>query len=242
MVYSNTTTKAGIIQAEESYCELGDAGISGNTTLLREFARHNNTVMSKIWSWIFQATCGSIYDDSNQTNLPQATQNLTAGTFKYALPTDTLIVDGIEIQNSSGNWSKLTPVNIDEVQRDGTLGDFGRNSGTPTKYRWTGNTIILNNIPTETVANGFKVYFTRGSVEFAYDATSATPGFVSEFHNAVAVGGSMEWLKVHKPDSLVFKALQIDWANYEDSIKKFYSLRYKDFMPFRIRPSVEDNR
>lgn len=233
--YNDTALKLGIIQAEEDYCDLGDTGISGNALLLKQFNRHNNNAMSKIWNWIFKAS-GGTYDDSNQSNLPSAVQDLSITTSKYALPTEALTVVGIEIANSSGYFYKLKPTNNKKVQRTWTLGDFGRLSGPPSEYIWKGDTILLDYIAQTAVTSGFKVFFDRGSVAFAYDATTAKPGFIADFHNAVPTLASIEYLKVHKPQSTVLVSLLSDAKQYEIDISKFYASRFKDARPARFEP------
>jgi hypothetical protein len=237
MVYNDTTTRQGIIQAEEGYCELGAGGITGNATLLLDFLRYNNTALAKIWSWIIEAS-GGTYDDGNQTNLPSAAQDLTINTSTYALPTAALAVTGIEIYDANGVPTKLTATSMQQEQLNGALGDFGRLAGIPSRYMILGSTVKLDTQPPATVTNGFKVYFERGSVAFASGATSAAPGFASEFHEAVAVGGSLPYLKVHKPNSAVLSRLLLDWDGNEDAtgreggfkkaIKNFYRYRMKE--------------
>lgn len=243
MVYNDTANLTGIIQAEESYCELGVAGISGNTNLLKEFTRHNNVSNSKIWSWIFLSGFGAQYDDGNQTNLPSATQDLNTSSSKYAMPSDALVVVGIEIADSNGNWRALTPTSLEELQAQGqSLADYGTESGSPSSYIWRGNTLQLDKISSESVTNGFKIFFSRGSVAFAYDDTTETPGFASEFHNAIAVGGALEWLKVHKPNSAVLTLLSNDWVRYEQDIKRFYNVRFRNLLPAKMTPKLENTR
>lgn len=239
--YNDTTDLNGIIQAEESYCELGVAGISGNTNLLKEFTRHNNITMAKIWNWIFQSSGDWKYDDDNQTNLPQATQNLTSGTYKYALPSEALTISGVEyLQAVGGTWTKLKPMTEAEWKDYWPQGEFGKDTGLPEFYMIKGNTIILDLIPNITVANGLKVYFDRGSVAFAPSDTTKSPGFASEYHNAVAVGGAIEWLKVHKPNSAVLTLLFTDWKQYEQDIKNFYASRFKDYKPPRMTARITE--
>jgi hypothetical protein len=243
--YNDVVTKNGVIQAEEDYCELGDAGITGNSLLLMQFTRHNNNALSKIWSWIFQA-CGGTYDDSNQTNLPASTAALSSLTSKYALPSEALTVVAIEITNSSGTSITLTPTTNEEILAQGIpLTDFGRLSGVPSKYIWKGDTVLLDYIPPSDWTI-IKYFYDRGSVAFAYDDLAQRPGFVSEFHNAVPCGGSIEYLKVHKPQSSVLIQLLKDWDGNEDatgreggykkSIKEFYAARFKARKPIVMTP------
>lgn len=237
--YNDTANKLGIIQAEEDYCELGDAGISGNTLLIKQFTRHNNITLSKVWSWIFHAT-GSTYDDSNQTDLPASTGTLPTSTNKIALPSDALAVVGIEIANSSGVYQRLKPTTQEIEQQQDALGNFGRLTAIPNKYIWKGDSIILDAIPP--TANSYKVYYSRGSVAFASTDTTKTAGFASEFHNVIPTGGAIEYLMVHKPKSSVLVLLQNSFRQYEIDIKKFYSKRFKDFAPNKFTTPITEFR
>jgi hypothetical protein len=118
MVFSDTTNKNGAIQLCEFYCALGDGGISGDTTLLKRFTALLNIAGSEVWHLIFALNGGWKYDDSNYTDLPQATQTLTAGTAKYALPSTALTVARIEVLDSKGVYHKLEPMRLEEIDVD----------------------------------------------------------------------------------------------------------------------------
>lgn len=232
--YNDTTNGYGIIQSCESQCNLGATTISGDTTLLKEFTRYANKTLSKIWSEIFSSYGGWQYDDSNQTNLPQATDTLTSGTSVYAFPTGAVTVRGVEVKNTSGVWEQLIPVTQEQIQQQGAIGEFMKTSAMPRYYQVQGETIKLYPTPNYTQASSFKVFIDRGSVAFQYTDTTNTPGFVSEFHDAVPVGMSIEWLKVHKTDSAVLQEFKLEFQNYLTAIKKFYRARHNQFYPPRM--------
>ncbi len=225
--YNDTSGLQGIIQAEEDYTGLGDGGISGDITLKKVFTRYNNSALSKIWTWIFWAHGDMSYDDGNKTNLPSAAQDLTSGTQVYALPSEALTVKGVDIKlPNSSFWQQLTPITEEEIRRQDAEGNFQYVAGVPQYYRIIGSTVKLYPSPNYTSSGGFKVSFDRGSVAFSAADTTATPGFASEYHNAVAVGGALEWLRVNKPNSTTIISLLQDWRQYELDIKAFYSHRF----------------
>ncbi|MFA5185358.1 MAG: hypothetical protein WC551_02635 [Patescibacteria group bacterium] len=232
MQFSDTSTLTGIIQSVEDLTNLGDGAISGNTTQQKKFARHANTASRKIWSWIFETYGGWQYDDSNQTDLPQAATNLVAGTNKYPLPSDALTVQRVEVKDPNGNYVKLEPIAIENVG-DG-LENLAAQTGTPTGYRMIGTTVEILPNPSYSSTNGFKVYFDRDIVAFASTDTTKEPGFASPYHNAVAVGAALEWMRVKQPSNPVIIHLKEEWGRYERDIRDFYSKRFAEYRP-RLR-------
>lgn len=188
-----------------------------------------NEANRKVLTVIFKSYGGWIYDDANQTDLPQAADNLVSGTAKYALPTDALTVNRVEVKDNNGNWGRVDAYSQETVTD--SLTDFAGTSGTPILYRLIGNTIEFAPTPDYNSTGGFKVFFDRDSVNFAYTDTTKTPGFASTFHNALAVGASIEWIKVKQPDSKVLPSLNNDWVKYEQDISDFYISRWTDLKP-----------
>jgi hypothetical protein len=215
---------------------------------LKDQIRQMNEAQSIIWAIIFKVS-GWQYDDSNQTNLPSASQELVALQSAYALPSETLAIRGIETKDSSGKWTKLTPVSINDITSGGLPGqteegldEFNKTSGSPKYYRPVGDSIIIYPPPDTDASGGFKVYFDRGSVSIDYNATSTSPGFASEFHNALAVYAALQYCK-SRPNGLGEKipVFQNDWILYLNSIERFYSSRWPD-KKTRITPFKQNNR
>lgn len=226
--FNDTTDLQGVIQACEDNCQLEDGGISGDDAELKKFTRYANDAMSKIWMWIFFVHGGWKYDDKNKSDLPSASQDLTSGTASYALPTEALTVEAIEIKDPNGKFIKLTPTTDEEIRRTGSVGSFmDSQEGVPQYYTLTGSTVKIFPTPNYTQAVGFKVFFDRASVAFDWEDTDLTPGFESEFHDAVPTWASIKWLKINKPNSNTLVALMGDWTQFEKDIKKFYSSRFK---------------
>lgn len=234
--FSNTTTKGGIIQLCEFNCGLGDTGISGNSTLLKQFTALSNIAMSEVWHIIFASMSGWQYDDSNQTDLPQATQNLSVGVSKYALPSAALSVNRVEVKDNSGNFWKLQPLDLKEIGIG--IDEFLETDGMPRYYRLLGSTIELFPAPAAanvTTSNGLKVYFDRGGVAFVSTDTTATPGFASEYHDLIPVKTSIKWLQVNKPDSATLAALKTDEVKRETQLVDYQTSKFKDKKPIVIR-------
>ena len=219
---------------------LGDAGISGDAQLLKEFTAHVNQINSLVWHWIFMSYGGWEYDDSNQSDLPIATAGLTADQQTYALPSTALTVRGIEIKDASGVWSEMHPVNEEQIRDLEAVAEFNNDSGIPKYYQLLGSTIKFFPPPNYTQASSLKVYFDRGSVAFASTDEAKTPGFASEYHNAVPVGASLEALSIEQPDNTQVQWLAKRFAEYEVNIKNYYSRKFQQMFPpkFTVRDQM----
>lgn len=241
MQFSDTTNKNGIIQECEDACALGDAGISGQATLLKQFTAKVNNTVSEIWSWIFQSYGGWTYDDSNQTDLPESTTNLVAGQSKYALASNMLTINRVEVTDSAGNVVRATPLPQEHVEHIGlsTFSSVLGSSASPQFYRVTDGIIELFPTPSQSVTDGLAVYFERDSVQFASTDTTKTPGFASPFHRLVPVGTSIRWYKIKQPNSATLKELKEEWAKGEEELRAYYTQRWRDYRP-KLNPPAHN--
>ena len=227
MQFSDTTNNLGIIQACERYTNLGDTTISGTTATLKEFTAYANTTMRRLWHKIFMSSGNWHYDDGNQTNLPQAVTDTVAAQAKYAIPSDAMTIKRMEYKDSNGDWSEVLPLTLEEIPM--AVDEYHKEDADPIRYRLVDDTIELFPAPKSAISGGLKVYFDRGSVAFANTDTTKTPGFVAEYHDLVAVGASLEWLKIHLPANPTTAQLKEDWLVGLDSLGKFYNRRFKDY-------------
>lgn len=235
LVFSNTTDKNGIIQLVEFNCALGDGAISGDATLLKQITAQVNLAMSEVWHNVWKYQSGWIYDDANQTDLPQAVFTLVAGQSKYQLPSDALTVNRIEVKDSQGNFYPLTPLTEREIHQG--MDEFFETDGMPQYYRLIGRTVELFPAPSAndtTLTSGGKIYFDRTGVAFASTDTTDTPGFSAEYHDLIPIKTSIKWLRVHKPDSPTLIMLQNDEIKREAQLIEFESGKFKDREPLKL--------
>jgi hypothetical protein len=195
MIFSSTTTKAGIIQEIERLTDLGQTYISGDATRLAEMTATINRINHRVWHTIFMATGNWQYDDGNYTDLPIATTDLVSGTAKYAIPSDALTIQRVEIKDENGLEYQLTPI-TKELIKGQAVDEFLDVDSTPMYYSIVNGTMELFPAPNYASTGGLKVYFDRACVDFAYNDTTKTPGFASPYHEAVPVGMAIEWLKM----------------------------------------------
>jgi hypothetical protein len=225
MQFSDTTNNLGIIQACERYTNLGDTTISGNTDKLKEFTAYINTSMRRIWHKIFMSSGEWIYDDGNQTNLPQATTALVDGQATYALPTGALTIQRVEFKDESGIWTEIRPITLDDIHT--AVEEYKKEDGKPDTYRLLDDTIELFPAPDFGQVASLKIYFERGSVAFSYTDTTQSPGFVAEYHDLVPLEASLEWLKIHLPGDGTTAQLKEDYTKTEANLMAYYNRRFK---------------
>jgi hypothetical protein len=229
MQFSDTTNKNGIIQDCERLCSLGDAGISGQPTLLKQFTAQVNNTVSRLWSLIFQAYGGWIYDDSNNTDLPQAYTNLVAGQRRYSLPSYALSILRVDVTDSGGLVRRLTPVPQEVI--DIGIADFMQDEGPPQFYRLMDGELELYPASLVAVTDGLEIFFERDSVQFVSTDTTRTPGFASPFHYLVPIGASIDHLRSKQASSAVLKELKEDMEKGEAKMTAYYNKRWRDLRP-----------
>lgn len=228
MTYNDTTNLNGIIQQVERYINMGSTWISGDTTRLKEFTSYANKTLRKVWHLIFLSHGVWKYDDSNETDLPQATTNLVDSQKTYTLPSTALTVQRVECKNSNGDWFLLKQVM--EQQIPDAIDEWNNDDCEPVYYRLVGNVIELFPATNYASTGGLKVYFDRDVHDFVYNDTTAVPGFASPYHEIIPVGMAIEWLKIKNPNNPTLQFLREEYARLEVDIKKFYSLRNKSLV------------
>jgi len=208
---------------------VGDMTGIDTTNELKQITRAINQANKKIWSWIFQSYGAWQYDDSNQTNLPTATAALVADQQNYTLPTDALTIKAIEFQNSGGIWGKLKPVAIERLNQWVSENEWNSTPAEPRNYSLSGGIIKLFP-PSDTSRNAaLRIQFDRGSVSFNSADNIKSPGFVSEFHESVAVGASY-YIATNKRLAN-WEMLREEWNDAERRIKDFYIAKWEEEFP-----------
>lgn len=230
MKYSDTINLSGIIQLYEKLTDVGYAYISGDTERLKEATALANNKSSLIWHTIHNITGNWKYDDSNYDDLPFATTDLVLGQRRYALPSDALTVQRVEIKDESDDWYQLRPITKEQIKGEG-IDDFLDDNGRPMYYSLV-NGIIELYAPTDyDQDDSLKVYYDRGSVEFETSDTTATPGFASPYHEILPIMMAIDWYNVKQPTSPTLPRLEQQYLILERNIKEFYGKRFKDYKP-----------
>ena len=205
--FSNTSAKSGILQICESLCFLGDAAITGDTTLLAQFTNYVNIAIGEIRHHLLKVDRSWKADDYNYTNYPDAPISFVASQFDYELP----------VAASGNNLATLLRVNyvyyIQGTERIYLTPITARDqynataTGTPLGYYFDGKSIWFDIAPdADFIADvtQFHVDFSRLDDPFVTnDHTNQTgqqPGFIGTYHHLVAYKASSLYLLGTKPE------------------------------------------
>lgn len=233
MQFSDTSNLQGIV--EDITFLLGN--IDTNQYVLKDRARNVNERYRTVWSWIFEAYGGWHFVDDNTSDtstFPYGDVSLTSGTKAYGLPSGSLTVINVEVEDSNGVARVLTPLTYEEVQKVQAVTEFMTTNSIPQYYVLSGDVIELYPTPNYTRSSAMRVYFDRDISTFASTDTTKTPGFAAPFHRALSVGGALDFALSNSMNEKVV-VLTGMWQDYEKRIKEFYSQRFKARFPSRIR-------
>ena len=229
MVFNDTSTKLGLIQDCEFWTGLGLSQISGQTNVLAEFVRLINAEYQKATTIIIDAMDDFDFDDSNKTDYPIYTTDLTANRQDYLFPQSLkmLQVKRVEAKMDGSNWYRVNPMDINE---DGYATDtasiaYSFAAAKP-YYDVQYNALWLYPIPATTVTSGLKIWISREVTEFTASSTTTEPGFDEPFHRMLSIGASMAWcIAKGRPQKGDLMALYTD---YEKRLREYYGSKDKD--------------
>lgn len=232
--FNNTTTKDGLIQK----CEItlfGDNGlgkITGNTNLLYIFANFANEALDWYGELALKYSSNWSFDSSTYTTIPQAFTDINSGQADYTLDVNFLNISNVEIQDSNGVFTKLNKITDDEIAVSGeSPTQYGNVSGTPTQYKYIGNSLILIPKPNYTLSNGLKLTIERGFAYFTYDDTTDSVGI--PLSHCRYISDYMSWLYARdRSMTKIATELEKRKIQYEMvDIPNHYSSRDKDQKP-----------
>lgn len=247
LVFSNTTTKHGIIQSIERNCGFSDGDISGNTTRLAEFTADINNALDKALSIIIPASGEWQFDDTNHTDYPIITTNIVASQRDYSFTVDgssNLILDIYKVfakvsASSTAVYEEVYPVDVQSEDGTTSFTDGLNATGVPYRYDKTGNGIFLDPIPSYSATSGLKIYINREGSYFSTSDTTKKPGFAGIFHDYLALRPAyMYALRYSKSNT---KVLLNEVLTMEKAMKEYYGKRDRDTrtilrgMPFKFR-------
>lgn len=231
----------------QDLCSLADALAKSNIRSfpLKKKVLFANMRSREIWSWIFEVYGGWHYDDLNNTTEPEATTYLNASQTQYTLPIDSAHLMGVAYKDTSGSWHALTPITLETIQEQCAESEFMSIPGNPQYYRPLANGFKVYPASSFTQAASIKIYISRDISVFTITDTTKTPGFASEYHEAVAVGMALSHTKINTlPEA---KDCQEQWDGNENEtgkeggfklrIKSFYGNRFRQLFPARFRHS-----
>ena len=194
--FSNTTTKAGLIQRSEALCLLGDTGISANATLLKQFTAYLNEAYYEVWMAQMSANRTWLADDFNYTDKPDATITLVTSQADYTIPVAVasanvatfLRLNGVyTIKNGARTYLRAMEASEDLRAIDGT----------PSAYRMNGKSITFDVQPSATYVSdltSFHMEFQRIPDAFLSTDTTQQAGFMETYHDLLPLKASAIYL------------------------------------------------
>ena len=205
MVFSDTTTKTGLIQDCEMRIFGGDFGaISGNTKRLQVFTNLINRALDKVTYELLSSSNTWQWDDYNRTDYPEAVTNLVSGQEDYPLDVSHLTVREVQVKDESGQWYKLQPIDetsLDVTNNTTSLEERFSENGQPRYFDMIGNSILLYPAPNYAQADSLKLKTQRGHEYFVTTDTTKTPGFASIFHSVVSSLACADWAVINNHDN-----------------------------------------
>lgn len=233
MVFSDTSTSQGIIQDITFLL-----GVDTTAYSLADRTRNANERFRMVWQMIFEAYGGWKFMDDNvsdvSTGVPYADQTITSGTGLYPLPAAALTINNVEMKSSSGSsFERLIGITHEEFMAMGGDGAFTA-TGVPRYYLLQGDILRLLPVPNFTLAAALRIYFDQGISVFLTTDTTKVPGFATPFHRMLSIGGALDYAMARGiQDKVVY--LSNLWNDYERRLKDFYSKRFMERFPHRIR-------
>jgi hypothetical protein len=209
MIFSDATSKNGLIQECEFWTNLGDGTISGDTTLKAVFANRLNRAFDSVLPLVLSKNDKMRWDDPNHTDHPIATFDLVSGQNDYTMLEDE---DGLSILNitdvmilpaaSSTQYMRLRRMTLDEPRALRAMSPNPTDIGIPSAFLEKGNVIFFNWTPNYSATDGGKVFFERIPEYFtATGNDTLSPGIPVPFQPLLALYASLDWLLVNKPDA-----------------------------------------
>lgn len=209
----------------------------------KAITRYSNQALRLIWSWIFLVFGAWVFDDSNQTDIAEATTNVNSGDARFTFPIDSAHIQAVEWKDLQGNWHRIHPTTLEEIEEICAEGQYMTTPGNPLKYRLVANGIKVYPAFNFTQDDSLKIFFSRDIVAFTVNSTTQVPGFPAQYHEAVPTFNALQFAKINILKNAV--SLQKDWDGNEDvtgkeggyklAIKKYFANRYRQMFPPKIR-------
>lgn len=227
-VFLNTSDKNGLINICESVGGYGDGGISGDTTLLKQFTNYINIAIAEVRSQLLKVDGGWKPDDYNYTDISDAPITLVASQFDYELPvaaTGNNLATLLRVNHvyyvSGSQRVYLDPMDRRE-QYNSTI------TGVPTAYYFDGKSIVFDVAPNADFiasVSTFHVDFSRLDDPFVSTDTTQQAGFIGSYHHILSYKAvALDKLRTDTAFSLRLSSGDMDRpAMFESGIKELQS-------------------
>lgn len=188
MQFNDATNKQGIVQ--DAYFEAGADAVSYP---IADVTRNANEALNNVVTLALFANKNWDFGSSNATDLPIGTTDILSGQQDYEYDSDFLSIKAIEIQDSTGDWTRLEHIDVLSMTGNQAISDFEPNSGIPKYYDSIESSFFLYPAPNynrrlvEEGEAGIKVYFQRALDLFTASDTTKEPGIPSHLHKYISL-------------------------------------------------------
>jgi hypothetical protein len=197
---------------------------NSNTYPTSEITNSANRSLDREVALIRQSEGRWQWDDSNNTDYPEATTAISDGVNNYTLDPTHYRIERVEVKDTNGIWTRLIP--FDEKDVPGSLTEFRDEEGTPRYYDKKGNSLLLTPTPDYSQGASLKVIYQRGPSYFTASDTTKTPGFNTLFHQLVPLWCAYDYALINQMD--IRADLEKEIYKMEAQLIDYYSLRDKD--------------
>lgn len=172
-------------------------------------------------------SCGiGQYDDTNNTDYPFITTDLTSGQRDYTYTQDSsgnLILDiyRVMVMDSTGVFQEIPQVDMQSERWTESFYDGQNITGQPTKYDRTGNGIIFDVIPNYSQTAGLKMFINREGSYFTVSDTTKKAGIDGRLHEYLVVSPACKYAERNSLDN--YPKLANRKALLEKKISEVYS-------------------
>jgi len=219
-----------------------EASANSSSYNIKDLTRNSNTALDNVVSLILFADSKWDFDSTNATDLPIGTTDLISGQNDYEFDNDFLTIKNIEVQDSSGNWKKLEPIDNLTLEEQESMSARTEETGIPQYYDKVGGSFILipnpnyNRRLVEEGEQGIKVYFQRQIDYFTTTDTTKEPGFAKHLHKYVPLYNAYIYAcakELPKQNSLAkrlefYEGNRLRGGNDDGAIVSHYAKRERD--------------
>lgn len=241
MVYSDSSTKLGIVQEIHSICN-SDATMYP----VADITRRVNAALDDYIQIALSMDKLHQWDDTNITSLPIATFDIVSGQRSYALNLDQgnyqiLKIHKLYVKDSSGLFSQVNPLNVSDSEANETFQDNSTQAqGSPKNYTWFAGSLFLDPIPNYNSTAGGKIIYQRTGSYFTASDTTKVPGIPYMHHMFLARKAAIPFLvEKQRPQKNDIMALL---AQDEKNIENYYRSKSADSKNPRLKPNIENTR
>ena len=238
--FNDTTAYKGLVQFYEREIGANRGDVSGNTNRLKELTADVNNAVDDYIAMAVQSSGMWKLDDTNHTDFPEITTDLSTTKRDYTFITDEngnhiLDIYKVYAKQTGEAYQLLTPYDSDTEKEASTFTDGQSTAGVPSKYDKHANSIRLDVFPSSNVTDGLKVSINREGSYFTYTDTTKKPGFPGVHHKYFYLKPALDYAR--RNTSTSYPRIEAEVLTLERQIREYFDRRSKD-----ERPTLHINR